>query len=55
MLSVNAEAMKIVRKILGAPEALGVAISRLANGSKTGRTFSAGRVDEEGLARSFFA
>jgi methenyltetrahydromethanopterin cyclohydrolase len=33
MLSVNAEAMKIVRKILEAPEALGVEVSRFPNGS----------------------
>lgn len=32
-LSVNLEAMKIVREILAAPEALGVAVSRFANGS----------------------
>lgn len=32
MLSVNAEAMKIVRQILASPEALGVAVSRFANG-----------------------
>ena len=33
MLSVNAEAMKVVRKILESPEALGVEVSRLANGA----------------------
>ncbi len=33
MLSVNAEAMKIVRRILESPEALGVEVSRLSNGS----------------------
>lgn len=33
MLSVNAEAMKIVRKILESPEALGVEISRFPSGS----------------------
>lgn len=33
MLSVNAEAMKIVRKILETPEALGVAVSRLGCGA----------------------
>ncbi len=33
MLSVNAEAMKIVRKILESPEALGVEVSRLPCGS----------------------
>lgn len=33
MLSVNLEAMKIVRKILDSPEALGVEVSRFANGS----------------------
>ena len=29
MLSINAEAMKIVRKILEAPEAIGVEVARL--------------------------
>lgn len=33
MLSVNAEAMKIVRRILESPEALGVTVSRFPNGS----------------------
>ncbi|MGQ9766783.1 MAG: methenyltetrahydromethanopterin cyclohydrolase [Anaerolineae bacterium] len=33
MLSVNAEAMTVVRRILDAPEAFGVEVSRLANGS----------------------
>ena len=33
MLSINREAMKIVRRILDAPEALGVAVSRLPGGA----------------------
>ena len=33
MLSINAEAMKIVRRILEAPEALGVEVSRLGCGA----------------------
>ncbi len=33
MLSVNAQAMKIVREILEAPDALGVGVSRLPNGT----------------------
>jgi methenyltetrahydromethanopterin cyclohydrolase len=33
VISINREAMKIVRRILDAPDALGVNISRLANGS----------------------
>lgn len=33
MLSVNAESMKIVRKMLESPEALGIEVSRFANGS----------------------
>jgi methenyltetrahydromethanopterin cyclohydrolase len=32
-LSINREAMKVVRRVLEAPEALGVAVSRLANGT----------------------
>lgn len=32
MLSINREAMKIVRKILAAPEAIGVKVSQLSNG-----------------------
>jgi methenyltetrahydromethanopterin cyclohydrolase len=32
-LSINREAMKVVRRVLEAPEALGVAVSRLANGA----------------------
>ncbi len=33
MLSINREAMKVVRRILEAPDALGVAVSRLAGGA----------------------
>lgn len=33
MISINREAMKVVRLILEAPEALGVAVSRLSNGA----------------------
>jgi len=33
MISVNREAMKIVRRVLEAPEPLGVAVTRLANGA----------------------
>jgi len=33
MISINREAMKVVRRILEAPEALGVAVERLSNGS----------------------
>ena len=33
MISINREAMKIVRRILDAPEALGVVVSRLSSGA----------------------
>lgn len=51
MLSVNAEAMTIVRRIpLAAHTPAVLHVTNL----RTGRTFSAGRVDEEMLTRSFY-